>query len=258
MKESSYSKQEYYLKEFLTIQWKNIFTINDAIDVLWNKASATFSLRNLRSKWLITKFNKNKYMFVDWNNSLFNNFIAIQNILKKPYYFWWMTLINDYWITEQMWAWDVVYNSEISWIKKVNWQKVEFIKTNYIFWIVMRKIPNTNLSYPIASLERIIIDCINNPWFLWWTYEKLIKYFKRNLQKINIKKVILYFKKMWNKSWLLRFLYLCEVSWLYTISDNELKKYLTTTYIYLNPLKIDKKKENYYINSKYRLLIYKY
>ena len=97
-------------------------------DISNNKIELFFKLQNISKEKLITNLKRKKYL---WNlttwiyylsrinfdiNELILIYLKIISKKRKKllkYYFWWINSANEFWLTEQIWNWYIVYNNII-------------------------------------------------------------------------------------------------------------------------------------------------
>lgn len=185
-------------------------------DISNNKIELFFKLQNISKEKLITNLKRKKYL---WNlttwiyylsrinfdiNELILIYLKIISKKRKKilkYYFWWINSANEFWLTEQIWNWYIVYNNIISWIKNIDWKKVIFKKINKYYESMERK-------WKIyATINQTIIDTIESPDYIQNDYQNII-YSLENNKNINLDTIFKLYDLNNNKFWFKRLLYL--------------------------------------------------
>lgn len=259
-----YSKTEYTILRYLISKKIYFFTEEDLKNIFQEKQNI-FSIniekntiRKLMSKLIL----KNKiwnlikwvYFLKTWLNweVLYNTWNLIIKYLwiiwwnkKLIYYFWWNIQANQFWLTEQIWTKYVIYNNIIVWKRSINWIQYLFRKIEKWFSSYINKKDGYNYS----TIEQTIIDCLRDPWYIWWNFENIIRELKKN-KNINIDLIIKLYKINNNKSWFKRFQYLLLKSWK---QIKEIKSLKLNTNIRLNK----KTNNDWILNSTWKILTFK-
>lgn len=266
------TKEELSFYETLRILWKEFVNIEDFKMISKEKGEKIFNWLK-RKKILIKYFNEN-YIFrfqYSINPKIITENLVNQYLITKwkEYYFWWIQMLNIYRITEQMPSYNVVYNNYINWIRKFNWTKVLFKKTNrldlikkfktieekeeFINLVIKKSVDAFWNEYNVGTLEQIIYDTIEEPWYIGGDYDKLIRFLQENEKTLNIDKLIKLFEIYWVISNLLKLFYILNKAKI-PFDENILLKYRKEEKIYRklynnnNPIIKKDKKFKLYIN----------
>ncbi len=241
MKTSNYTRSELLLMKYLSLNNVYFFSIK-TIDKILNENKNIFDkeikwktlIRSLTKKWNFWNLLKWEYFFkiwINWITNLSSEQIIFEYLKREckwkqiNYYLWWPILVNKFWISEQIWVKYIIYNNILKWKRIINWVSYlfktinKFYETDVVNWI------------QYASINQTIIDCINEPWYIWNDFQKLIDFFKWN-KKYNIERINNLYILNKNTAWYKRFLYLTNLLWIKV--DKDKKIYQSKNTIYLN------------------------
>lgn len=229
----NYTKYEIFLLEYLERHKIYFFNKEDIDKIINNKNFESFFQKNIKwssiLKSLIKKWNFwNLFRWIYFLKCTLNKYIIkkeemllkylqiLSNWKKIKYYFWWNTIIYRSWIAENIWTKYIIYNNIYSWTRKIDWIVYYFRKINKYFETIKRN------SFYFSSINQTIIDYINSPWFIWYDFEKLIRFFRRN-KEYDIDKINQLYILNKDKAWYKRFNYLLLQNWIKTKLEKSMK-----------------------------------
>lgn len=194
----------------LILCWKKFFTNEDILKIIKaQKIDLTVNkvIKNFIYKWYIWNLYLWNYFLKIWTTQprIEEKLVKYLQISSKKYkinnikyYFWWPTLINRHWISEQIWVRHIVYNNFIRWKRIIDWIEIEFKIMNKHFERFKRR------WFYYWTINQIIIDCIDSPQYMWYDYERFFKFLRID-KNYDISKILLLYKKNCDKSWINRF-----------------------------------------------------
>ncbi len=169
------------IREKLDLYWKT-YIDSSFLQKLLDKFATNYTITNLVSKWLITPIKRWKiYINNKYKRNLNVFVVAWLYMQNEVYVIWWLAVYNRYWFTEQVASRLTIYNTKISWIKKI-WP-YEFIfkrqRKSFFYWIKTERV--WEYKYRIFSTERAFIEFIKE-----W---KNLNYIPKNINKNKLLKM---------------------------------------------------------------------
>lgn len=234
------SKKEIYLLSKLSMKGRNIFTVDDAMEILnYSRKTAANFVGKLVNKKAAVSLAKGKYLIVPLSagaesNWTTNSFLIASNLVK-PYYIGYWSALNYRDLTEQ--APSTVF---VATTKRRKDRKIQGVKYKFITLVESKFFgftPASKNKVNISDKEKTIVDCLDHPEYCGGVVEA-VKGIWNGRDDISLEKLVDYAERAGNGAVLKRLGYLLELLELQASKNllNRLQESITKGISLLDPI----------------------
>jgi len=251
-KRKGLSKNEAYLLSYLAENGKNIFTLNDIVNVLkcrYENAKVIVG-RLVNKKWVI-RIGKGKYLIVPLTAGVAGEYteheFIVASLITKDYYIGYWTALNYYGFTEQVPNKIFIATKKRLKDRKIHETCLKFVCLSKKKFFGFDNISISNLKVNISDKEKTIIDCLDKPKYC-GGIEEIVKSIFFAKEEIDFKKLTNYAIKIGNNAVIKRLGFILDFL---SMDSKNLKNKISSSYSVLDPTK--EKKGKY--SSEWKILI---
>ena len=250
-KRKGLSKNESYLLSYLAENRKNIFALNDVVEVLdCNYENAKVIVDRLAKKKWIERIIKGKYLIVPLSAGVRGEYTEHEFIIAslfEPCYIAYWTALNYYGFTEQVPNKTFVATRKRIQDKKILGTSFKFVNISEKKFFGFNDVLISNARVKISDKEKTIVDCLDKPKYCGGIGE-IVKAIFFAKEEINLEKLTDYAIKTGNNAVIKRLGFIIDFLGL---DSMDMENKISGSYSILDPTK----GKNGRYNSKWKLLI---